>query len=59
VTFHCVEISVRELGDFSPSLVTSVQPWREASRPQFCCVLSCFGQVPRRSFVSVLVFSFV
>jgi hypothetical protein len=27
------------LGDFSPSVVTSVQPWREAVWPQFCCSL--------------------
>jgi hypothetical protein len=37
---------VGELGNFSPSVVTSVQPWREADLPQFWCVfLSWVGSI--------------
>jgi hypothetical protein len=36
------------LGDFSPSVVTSVQPWREVDWPQFCCCFLCLGRFKRR-----------
>jgi hypothetical protein len=48
---------VGELGDFSPALGDLSQPWREASRPQFCCIFvfvwaSCKEEEVRNSIGS-------
>jgi hypothetical protein len=42
VTIHCVEISERMLGNFSPSVVTLVQPWRRLQGLSVSRVFSCF-----------------
>jgi hypothetical protein len=40
----CGEISVGELGNFCPSVVNSVQPWRRLKGLSFCSLVHVIGR---------------